>query len=132
MRTQMIVVEAPTRDDLPRFGQIQECMLIQALVPESAVEAFNVSVLHRLARLDIMPSHPAWNPPENGYTSQFGAVIADNDLGLAPLQDELFEFAHHADAAERSIDHGRQAFAAEVINDAEDAEAPPVTASVRE
>jgi hypothetical protein len=79
-----------------------------------------------------MPSHPAWNPPENGHTSQFGAVIADNDLGLAPLADELFEFAHHADAAERSIDHGRQAFAAEVINDAEDAEAPPVTESVRD
>ena len=68
MRPHVIVVEAPTRDDLPRFGQIQESMLIQAFVPESAVEAFNVSVLHRLARLDIMPSHAAWNPPENGHT----------------------------------------------------------------
>ena len=87
MRAHVIVVEAPTRDELPRFGQIQESMLIQAFVPESAVESFNVSILHRLARLDIMPSHPAWNPPENGHTSQFGAVIADNDLGLAPLAD---------------------------------------------
>ena len=51
---------------------------------------------------------------------------------VAPLADDLFEFAHYADAAERSIDHGRQAFAVEVINDAEDAEAPTVTESVRD
>ena len=44
MRLDVIVVEAPTRDDLPGFGQ--KSMLIQAFVPESAVEAFNVSVLH--------------------------------------------------------------------------------------
>jgi hypothetical protein len=35
-----VIIVAPTRDDLPRFGQIQESMLIQALVPESAVEAY--------------------------------------------------------------------------------------------
>jgi hypothetical protein len=60
--THVIVVEAPTRDELPRFGQIQESMLIQAFVPESAVEAFNVSVLHRLARARYNARSPGLEP----------------------------------------------------------------------
>ena len=44
--------------------------------------------------------------------SQFGAVITDYYLRLAAHADELFEFAYHADAAKRSIDHDGQAFAA--------------------
>jgi len=88
MRTHVIVVEAPARDDLPRFGQIQESMLIQAFVPESAVEAFNVSVLHRLARL------------------------ADNDLGLAPpffSSKESIRSSPRAEIQLAAVEHGNVA-----------------------
>jgi hypothetical protein len=54
MRPDEVVIVAPTGDDLPRFGQTEEHMLVQALVPQSAVEAFDESILHRFARLDIM------------------------------------------------------------------------------
>jgi hypothetical protein len=127
-----VVIVTPTRDDLPRFGQTEESMLIQALVAQSAVEAFDESVLHRFARLDILPSHPPRNPAQDRDTSQFTVVVADNNLGDPAHADELFEFAHHANAAERSIDHCGQAFTAEVIDDAENTEAPPSIKSVRD
>ncbi len=44
-----VLIVAPTRDDVWRFGQAQESMLVQAFVPESAVEASDEGVLHRLA-----------------------------------------------------------------------------------
>jgi len=53
-------------------------MLIQAYDPESAVEAFNLSVLHRLARFDVMPSLPAWDPPENGLSGPARSVPASS------------------------------------------------------
>jgi hypothetical protein len=130
VRAQEVVIVAPVRDDLTRLGQIQESVLVQALVSESAVEAFDEGVLHRLARLDIVPSHPPRDPPQNGDTSQFAAVITDNDFRRAAIADELFEFAHHTYSAERRIDHGGQAFAAEVVDDAQNAEAPAVTQTV--
>jgi hypothetical protein len=43
-------------------------MLVQAFVPQPAVEAFHEGVLNRLAGFDVVPGHPTRNPPQNGDT----------------------------------------------------------------
>src|SRR6266851_5502062 len=49
MRTDVIVVVPPGLDDLARLGESQEHVLVQALVAQPTVEAFDEHVLHRLA-----------------------------------------------------------------------------------
>jgi hypothetical protein len=49
----------PRFDDPPGICQDQESRLVQALVPESSVEALDVRVLNRLARRDeVQPPEP--------------------------------------------------------------------------
>ncbi len=56
MRAAPVVIVLPRPDDLARFGQAREHMLIEALVAQLAVEALDERVLCRLARLDVVPS----------------------------------------------------------------------------
>ena len=49
MRSDEVVIEAPALDDFACCGQAEEDVLIQALVPQPAIEAFDEGVLHRLA-----------------------------------------------------------------------------------
>src|SRR5260370_41648418 len=88
--------------------------------------------LHRLARFNVVPDDSRRRPAQHCHTSQFGAVIADDDPGLAALEGELFEFAHHAYPAERSIDHRGQALAAEVVDDAPKAKTPAIAQRIRD
>ena len=55
MRANGVVVDAPSFDDVARLGERGEHMLVQALVPQLAVEALHEAVLLRLARRDVVP-----------------------------------------------------------------------------
>jgi hypothetical protein len=55
MRTHVIVVLPTGFDQTARFAEPEEKMLIEALVAKFAVEAFDESVLHWLAGLDVVP-----------------------------------------------------------------------------
>ena len=57
-----VVVDPPFLDDLAGFVEIGEQMFVQALVAQSAVEAFDKAVLHRLAGRGVMPLDPALPP----------------------------------------------------------------------
>lgn len=48
----LIVIHLPTLDSLPRFSERLESALAQELVPDIAVEAFDVDILHRLPQVD--------------------------------------------------------------------------------
>jgi len=48
----LVVVVSPSRNDLAGLLQGFKTVLIQALVPEGTVEAFDVGLLGRTARLD--------------------------------------------------------------------------------
>lgn len=52
VRSFFIVVDPPILDNLPRVIERLDQVLIQALVPEPAVEALAVGVLFRLVRPD--------------------------------------------------------------------------------
>jgi hypothetical protein len=51
-----IVVYAPALDDLARVRQAEEPVFVQALVAEAAVEALDVGILVRLARVNEVQS----------------------------------------------------------------------------
>ena len=52
VRPDLVVVLPPGSDGGPCLRQRLEPMLVQAFVPELAVEALDVAILHRPARLD--------------------------------------------------------------------------------
>lgn len=47
-----VVAPAPALDEELRVAEREKPMLIQALVPQPAVEAFDVTVLNRFSRLN--------------------------------------------------------------------------------
>jgi hypothetical protein len=70
-----VVVTSPCFDDLARLRQAREHVLVQTLVAQSAVEAFE-GILHRLARLDVVSADPISHPPEHRNAGEFSPVIA--------------------------------------------------------
>ena len=55
MRSAAVVVGPPFIDDPAGVRQAPEEVLVQALVPESSVQALDEAVLLRLARSDVVP-----------------------------------------------------------------------------
>ena len=103
MRAMVIVIVTPSRDQLSGVAQVVEQVLVQALVPEAAIEAFHKAVLHGLAWRDVVPLDlPVFLPFQNGIRRQFGPI------------------ARREKALPRGYGHARsQAFPAEVVYDAE-------------
>ena len=51
----IVVVVAPESQRAAGIGQAVEDLFVEAFIPRTAVEAFNVAVLLRLAWVDVMP-----------------------------------------------------------------------------
>ena len=72
-------VLVPVIDDAAHVAQAGEPVLRQALVPEAAVEALDIGVLHRLAeldeaRLDTVPDDPGLHRPARELRAVAGAA----------------------------------------------------------
>jgi len=50
-----IIVDSPFLNDLTGMAITAEQVLVEALVPQPPVKAFDEAVLHRLARRDVVP-----------------------------------------------------------------------------
>ena len=82
MRAVVVVVVAPCRNQMAGMAQGWEQVFVQALIPQSSVEAFDQAVLHRFSRRDVVPFHLAiLLPLEHGVRRQLGAV-ARREEGL--------------------------------------------------
>ena len=69
-------------------------MLVQALVPQLAVEALHEAVLLRLARRDVVPFDAVvLGPLEHGISGELGSVVGDDHLWLATLGHDPIERA---------------------------------------
>ena len=79
VRTHGVVVRPPCLDDPSRRSQRGEQVLVQALVAQATIKAFDKAVLLRLARRDVMPLDPGvLAPGEDGVTGELGAIVADH------------------------------------------------------
>lgn len=78
MRTHSVVVRSACLDDPSGRSQRREQVLVQALVPQATIEAFDEPLLLRLTRRDVMLLDPGvLAPGEDGVTGQLGAIVAD-------------------------------------------------------
>ena len=55
MRSVGIVVNPPFFDDLACLAEVGEQVLVEALVTQAAIEAFNKAFLHRFSGRDVVP-----------------------------------------------------------------------------
>ena len=102
-------------------------MLVEALVPQTAVEALHDPVLLRLARRDVVPFDPAFLlPAQDGVARQFGAIVRDDHGRSATPGDDPIQLAADPYARERGVHHDRQRFAGEVVDHAQRAEATAI------
>ena len=83
MRSDVVVVLSPLINFKASFVQASEPMLIQAFVSELAIQAFNKSVLCRLAWLDKAKRDIGFlAPEEHSFAGELSAIVADDLLGL--------------------------------------------------
>lgn len=68
------------------MGQAGEPVLVEALIPQPSVKAFDVGVLVGLARFDQAQRYAALvRPGQQGLAREFLAVVGANDLGQSTL-----------------------------------------------
>ena len=121
---QAFVIEPPRFDDPPRHRQARDHVLVEALVAEPAVEAFDKGVLDRLPGRDVVPSNAAFLlPPQDGVGRELGAVVADDHQRLPAGRNDGIELACHPSAGNRRVDDQRQALADEVVENDQHPEA---------
>ena len=81
----MVVIIAPVGQEAPGVGEPQEPVLIQALVPQLPVEAFDVAVLRRLARLDeVQLDAVLVGPLIQRPADELGAIVESMRACLVP------------------------------------------------
>ena len=94
MRTRLTIFGTPHRERDVVLCQRQVEHLIQQLVAQATIEAFDKAVLHRLARRDEVPVHgDGIGPSQNGVAGKFRAVVSHSHLPPTALGDQSIEFA---------------------------------------
>src|SRR5271154_7349304 len=77
VRTAGVVVLAPTADAVARIGQVAQAVEVEAFVAQLAVEAFDVTVLHRSPRRNVLkPDAMAFAPGVEVVAAELGPVVA--------------------------------------------------------
>ena len=123
MGSQFIVVVYPPIGDFPDLFQISEEIEGQHLFTVGAVESFDISVLVRFSRLNVLDDHPSgFGPGDKVATKEFGAVVNAKNVRQPPLQTQALEYADEPLAGDRCIDFNGKALAVEVIDDVKSSE----------
>jgi hypothetical protein len=93
-------------------------MLVEALVPELAVEGFDVVVLHRLAGLgELQPDAVALHSRVDRLARELRPLISANRRQQAVKLDSMHQHLHHLFARDAVIDHDVDRLISAVIDD---------------
>ena len=85
-----VVLLAPGCQSTPDIVQRPEPACVEALVAQPAVEALDVAVLHRAARLDVHQADlPVFGPADHAPRGELRPVVRAHVLGPATLGDQL-------------------------------------------
>jgi hypothetical protein len=90
----IIIVEAPMFDKESGLGGGSKPVLVKAAVAESAIEAFNKSVLHGFLRLDVIKGDPRRLSLE-GFAGQLRAIVQSDDLWQGTGESEFLKGGPH-------------------------------------
>src|SRR6266446_8127676 len=117
----------------PHFGLFTH--LVQSLKHEhvehrlavAAIESFNETILHRLARFDELKHHSVlFGPVSQSQGDKLRTVVCSELEGIAAMSGYPFKLAHHPLSGQTEVHRDRQRFAIEVIDDIEGTEATTV------
>ena len=133
MRPDAVVVMAPQSQLLAGIREVVEDPLIQAFIPQTAVEAFDQAILLRFAGVDLVPGNAGITRPfEDRGAGKFGAIITDDAAGLAINPDHRGQLPRDARTRKAGIGDQPQILAGAIIVDRQNAELARRTESVRD
>jgi hypothetical protein len=110
VRSDFFVIAFPGGQHRTGLWQRGEQRLVEEFIAQTAVEAFDESVLGQLSRRDVVPIDPSSAAPPS---RQPGAVVVHAHGGAATSGDDELKLALHPQARRRRIGDGCQAFAGE-------------------
>lgn len=114
---------APGLDQDFRLPEIIEDFPRQQLVSELGVEALAVSILPRRAWFDVERLHAdALEPIAQGGGDELGAVVGTDMLRRAMMDKQLAQRVEDIAGVQLAFDTDSEAFASELINDAQHTE----------
>ena len=116
MGPHLVVIAPPIGNDFPSLVQRLEPVLVQALVAEFPIEALDVAVLHRLARLDQQVTHAVLDGPGNeGSARELRPVVCPDCGGIASEPGCPVEQPRDVLARDAVVHRDVDAFVAEVV-----------------
>ncbi len=87
-----VVVAPPFLELDPRLGERGEQRFVQELIAQAAIEAFDESILLRLAWIDVVPCETeALRPAEHRQAVELGAIVRGALLGQPSLLDHALQ-----------------------------------------
>ena len=96
MGTHGVVILPPVLNDPFGLGQRAEGLGIQALIPQPAVKAFDMTVSRRLARPDELQfDSPLLRPAIKGLACKLWAVVRVDDCRTLPHGTQTFQGSRH-------------------------------------
>ena len=102
-------------------------MLVEAFVAELAIEAFDVAVLHRPARLDQqMFDAMALRPGDEGTAGELRPIVGSYRAGITAEAGGPIQHANHIGTADAVVHGDVDAFVAEVVGDGQALESTPI------
>ena len=111
MRPDRVVVLPPRLDEAPRLVKGSKPMFVQAFIAQSTVEALDVGVLHRLARLDeVQLDATAVRPGIQGAARKLWAIIDGEGLGQPVGLGQAVQNLDDLGAGQRRVDCNRRRF----------------------
>lgn len=120
----VVVMGAPVFDQEPGFRDGAEPVLVEAVIAEGTIEAFDKGVLHGFAWLDVVEADFVLHSPEvEGLASELGAVVDGDRDGKTSGGGEFLEDLDDGGSADGGIDMDGQTLTGEVIDDVQAAEA---------
>ncbi len=87
VRPDLVVVRSPDRHGHPGLMQCLQPALVQVLVPELAVEALDLAILHGAPRLDQdVANAPRLRPGREGSAGELRAIVRTHRLRVPTEQ----------------------------------------------
>jgi hypothetical protein len=124
VRSNGVVVMLPERQNLAGLRERAEQRFVQQLIAQAAIEAFDEGILLRLAGRNVVPLDlPVLRPAQHCHAGELGAVIGNDHCWTTAGCDHGVELARDPQAWQGRISDQNQAFAGEVVDDGQDAEA---------
>jgi hypothetical protein len=127
VRPDRVVVAPPALDDDLGLAQGVEDFTIEQLVAEASVEALDVAVLPRTARLDVSSlGADCRDPFLHSLGHELRSVVGPDVTGNATHDEEVRQNVDYIDCFELAGDTDRQAFVGELVEHVEH----PILASI--